>query len=276
MFNNNMQSSNPVLANDDAFNQYYSGTAEAQADVTTLQGVVNKTAILVGIAIVTGAGGYALAGMISMPVLMVSWIITLLVTLGLYYKIYGNPAHAVFLAPIYAALQGVFLGALTGLLEGSLASMGIEAAGGLALQAFIITISIMLAMLGLYYARILQPTKTFQAVVMTLTAGIMITYLISMGAYFLFGAGLPFLRIGSAVEGGYAPMIGLGLNVLILGIAAMWLIMDFGLVEEKVKSGAPKHMEWFCGFALIVSLAWIYWEAVKLAFRLAILFANRD
>jgi uncharacterized YccA/Bax inhibitor family protein len=277
MFNNQMQSSNPALA-EDAFNEYYGDMANtsAKADVTTLQGVVNKTAILVGVAVFAGAGGYALAGILAMPVVMISWIVMLLVTLGIYYKIRGNPAHAVYLAPVYAAAQGFFLGALTFSLESWLAAMGVEAMGGLALQAFIITISIMLAMLGLYYARILQPTKMFMSVVCTLTGGIMIMYLISIGSLLLFGQGLPFFRIGSAIEGGYAPMIGLGLNLLILGVAAMWLIIDFGLVEEKVKAGAPKHMEWYCGFALIVSLAWIYYEAVKLAFRLALMFGNRD
>jgi len=277
MFNNQMQSSNPALA-EDAFNEYYGDMANtsAKADVTTLQGVVNKTAILVGIAIVAGAGGYAAAAAITLPVVTISAIVALIVTLGVYYKIRGNPAHAVFLAPVYAVVQGFFLGALTGMFEGWLKYYGVAAAGGLALQAFIITISIMLAMLGLYYARILQPTKMFVAVVTTLTVGVMIAYLISFVASFFITGGLPFLTAFSATQEGYAPWIGLGLNVLILGLASMWLIIDFGLVEEKVKDGAPKYMEWYCGFALIVSLAWIYYEAVKLAFRLALMFGSRD
>ncbi|MHC4903968.1 MAG: Bax inhibitor-1/YccA family membrane protein, partial [Planctomycetota bacterium] len=71
-------------------------------------------------------------------------------------------------------------------------------------------------------------------------------------------------------------LIGLGINVFILGVASMWLIIDFKLIEDRVAEGGPKYMEWYCGFALLVTLAWIYFEAVKLAFRIAILLGNRD
>lgn len=276
MFNAQLESSNPALANDDAFSSYYGDMAGAKSDVTTLQGVVNKTAILVGIAIVAGAGGYAVAEAFGMGVVMISGIAAFLVAIGVYFKIRGNPAHAVYVAPIYAVAQGFFLGALTGALESWLARAGVAAAGGLALQAFIITISIMLAMLGLYYARILQPTKRFTAILTTLTVGIMITYAISFVASFFVPGGLPFINLFSATQQGATPWIGLGINVLILGVASMWLIVDFGLVEEKVNAGAPKYMEWYCGFALIVTLAWIYMEAVKLAFRLAMMFGSED
>ena len=66
-----------------------------------------------------------------------------------------------------------------------------------------------------------------------------------------------------------------GINVLILGVASLWLIMDFGLVEQQVAAGAPKAMEWYCGFALLVTLAWIYLEAVKLVFRIAVMMNHR-
>ena len=86
---------------------------------------------------------------------------------------------------------------------------------------------------------------------------------------------MPFLTLASAFEGGQTAMIGLGLNLFILAVASLWLIIDFGMVEQHVKSGEPKQMEWFCGFILIVSLIWIYLEAVKLCFRLAIILGNR-
>ena len=79
-----------------------------------------------------------------------------------------------------------------------------------------------------------------------------------------------------AFQGGTAGWIGVGFNVLILGLASMWLIIDFKLVEDQVNAGAPKYAEWYCGFALLVTLAWIYFEAVKLVFRLAILLNGRD
>jgi uncharacterized YccA/Bax inhibitor family protein len=274
MFGSHLQSSNPALNNGDAFEQFYGALAQERPTTATLQGVVNKTAILLGLAIVAGAGGYAMAPVLGVSGMVIASIATLIIVLGVYYKIAGNPMHAVFLAPVYAVVEGFFLGALTSVLDRVLAGMQIAAAGSLALQAFVITVAVMLAMLGLYYARILKPTRTFAAVVSTLTVGIMLTYLVSFVVSF-FGVTMPLISVWSGMNGGAMAWAGLGLNVLILGVAAMWLIMDFKLIEDKVNEGAPRAIEWYCGFALIVTLAWIYFEAVKIAFRLAILLNNR-
>ena len=267
------ESSNPALRNDNVFNEVYGRLAE-RADTITLQGVVNRTGLLVLIAVAAGAGGYALVG--AMPsILWISCIAAFIVSLGVYFVIHGKPALAPVLAPLYAIVEGAFLGALTAALDGVLAQMGYAATGGLALQAFVITISILIAMLVLYSFRILRPSRTFVSVIKVLTAGIMVTYLISFVLSF-FGTALPFVSVGSAFAGGKAAWIGLGINVFILGVASMWLIIDFKLIEDRVAEGGPKYMEWYCGFALLVTLAWIYYEAVKLAFRLAILLGNRD
>jgi uncharacterized YccA/Bax inhibitor family protein len=175
---------------------------------------------------------------------------------------------------VYALVQGAFLGVLTHMLDGVLESMEIVAMGGLALQAFVITISVLISMLTLYHFKILKPTKKFKAVVGVLTLGIFLTYLISF-VMSMFGAQMPFLSIGSALQGGQAAYIGLGLNVMILGVASLWLIIDFGMIEKQLNDGAPKHMEWFSAFILMVTLVWIYLEAVKLCFRLAILFGRK-
>ncbi len=271
------QSSNPALHNDKAFEEFYGsrGMTAAQPATATLQGVVNKTGMLLLLAITGGAGGYALSA--SMPSLLwISAIVSALVCFGVYFVIAGRPALARYLAPVYAIVEGAFLGALTGVLDRSLAQMGYAVAGGVALQAFIITLSICLAMLGLYSVRILRPTRLFVAIVSVATAGIMITYAASWVLGIFFGVGLPFVSLGSALAGGTPALIGLGINVLILGVASAWLIIDFSLVERQVAQGGPKSMEWYLGFALLVTLAWVYFEAVKLVFRLAVLFGNRD
>ena len=273
------QSSNPVLNNNSsAFDEYYGKKMYAeQANVTTVQGVVNKTAILISIAIAAGAGGYWLISTgTSTSFVWISCLASMGICIGVYMVLRGNPAHARWLAPIYAVAEGAFLGALTAMLDGWLEGMAIAATGGLALQALIITISIMGSMLALYSMRILRPTRKFVATVSVLTAGIMITYIISWPLSYFLHMQLPFISLSSAVGEGWMPMIGLGINVLFLGVASMWLIIDFGMIEEKVAAGAPKQMEWYCGFALLVSLAWIYYESVKLAFRLALLVGNRD
>lgn len=273
--NFSLESSNPALqaaegvAGPSAFEQ-----AMTPTNTATLQGVANKTFMLCGIAIAAGAGGYSLVAM--MPnVLWISNIAAFIIVLGCYFILAGKPHLAPVVAPIYAIVEGVFLGALTGLLDSVLANIGYAVAGGLALQAFVITISCMLAMLGLYSTGLIRPTRTFVAVVGTLVGAVMITYLLSFILGFA-GVQLPFISLGSALQGGTPALIGLGLNIAILGLASFCLIIDFGEIETIVNSGSPKHMEWYGGFILLVALAWIYYEAVKLAFRLAILFGERD
>jgi uncharacterized YccA/Bax inhibitor family protein len=278
------QSSNPALAAADSFDEFYGEMAGQRATVATLQGVVNKTALLVVITASAGAVGYKLVT--TTPSLMwISAIAAFVIVLGLGFVMRGNPRLAPIVSPIYAVVEGVFLGCLTRVLDQMLASVTAlqetvvagEAAGktvSLAMPAFLITIGTMVAMLALYSARILQPTRKFVAVVSTLVLGIMITYGLMFVLSF-FGIQIPFLSLGSAFGGGWAPVIGIGLSVLILGVAALTLIIDFGRVEEIVNSGAPKYMEWYAGFGLLVTLAWIYFEAVKLVFRLYVLFGNR-
>ncbi len=265
------QSSNPALTNDQTFEELKSVFA-GESNVASLQGVVNKTGLLAVLAVSAGAGGYTLVG--SVPSLLwITNIAALVTCIGVYLVIRRNPAIAKVAAPVYALVEGAFLGALTGALDGILAGMNKAIPGGVALQAFIITISILIAMLLLYKFRILRPTKLFVSVVSVATMGIMFTYLISFVLGF-FGMSLPFISLGSAMAGGSAGLIGIGINVLILGLASMWLIIDFGMIEQRVAAGGPKSEEWYLSFALMVTLAWIYFEAVKLVFRIAA--ATRD
>lgn len=274
-----LRSSNPVLTHGERFDPSpLEAVATSRPEVMTVQGVVNKTAILVAIAIVAGAFGYWLIATVgtSMSLVTMSALVSMGVCFGVGMVLYRKPKLAVILAPIYAVTQGVFLGVFSGALDTVLVSLNAKIAGGVAVQAFVITIAIMLAMLGLYSARIIRPTKPLVAIVSVATVGIMFTYLISWPLGLIFGIDLPFIGLSSAIQGGTAGWIGLGVNVLILGIASLWLILDFGMIEAHVENGAPKHMEWYGGFALLVTLAWIYYEAVKIAFRVALIFANRD
>jgi uncharacterized YccA/Bax inhibitor family protein len=266
------ESSNPALTNEQAFAH---AMFAPKADVATISGVMNKTGILIVLALLAGSSGYALVA--TMPSIMwISAIAAFVICLGFGFLLAGKPHLAPVVAPIYAIVEGVFLGALTGALDSVLRNMGYNVAGGLALQALVITMGVALGMLGLYYTGILRPTRLFVTIVSTATAGVMFIYLISFVLMIFGGPQLPFISLGSAFQGGTPALIGLGLNVAILGLASMWLIIDFKMVEDRVNAGSPKYMEWYCGFALMVTLAWIYYEAVKLAFRLALLFGNRD
>lgn len=275
------KSSNPALTRGDAlrgdaFSEYYGKSLYAdRPNTTTLSGVVGKTSLLLTIAIVTGAVGYAVTVAFP-PALFISWLASFVVTLGLFFFISGKPETSPVVAPIYAVVEGFFLGAFTSLADSILASRGLSVAGGVGLQAMIITLSAMVSMLGLYRAGIIKPTKTLQAILVTATGAIMLAYLVSI-VLGLFGMSLPLISFASAVQDkGLMGFLGLGINILILVVASLWLVFDFKLIEDKVAAGAPKHMEWYCGFALLVTLAWIYFEAVKLVVRLAILFSGRD
>ena len=269
---NMLESTNPALKNREAWRD---GIRSCDTvETATIAGVVNKTGMLTSVAVAGGMFGIWLTQNqpgLAWPLGIAGFIATIVV----YFMIMRNPARAKYTAWIYAAIQGAFLGALTHALDTALANMGYVAVGGLAIQAFVITISVLISMLALYYFRILQPTKKFTAAVSVLTLGIFITYLISFGMS-MFGTEMPFLSLNSAAAGGNTALIGIGINLLILGVASLWLIIDFGIVEQQVKSGAPKQLEWFCAFILMVTLVWIYLEAVKLCFRLALLFGNRN
>lgn len=276
-----LRSSNPILAADDAFEQFHGGGAVARTDVATVTGVINRTAILTAICAVGGAVGYSIAD--AMPgVTWISAIAAFVIVLGVGFMIRGNPMMAGKVAWLYAVVEGVFLGALTRGLDTTLQAYltrpdGTSPIGemSLAVPAFVITMAVMLSVLGLYRAGIIRPTRRFKAVLGVAVGGIMIAYLISWPLA-MFGMQIPYLSLGSAMQGGTPALIGLGISVVILIVAGLTLVMDFALVEELVESGAPRQMEWYAAFGLLVSLAWIYYEAVKLSFRLAMLFGSRE
>ena len=271
------QSSNPALNNKNAFSEVYGKNMFAdKANVTTMSGVINKTALLIAIAVASGAGGYALVQ--SMPsILYISAGASFIIVLGFYFLLAGKPQLAPIVAPIFAVVEGVFLGALTAMVDGILKSKGLDFIGGVGLQAFVITGSCVGSMLFAYRTGLIKPTRTFQAVLFTLGGAAMLAYLVSFIMMMVWGKQLPLIGFASAVnDHGMMGYLGLGINVFMLVLASLFLILDFKFIEDKVKAGAPKYMEWYCGFALLVTIAWIYIEAVKLVLRLSVLFGGRD
>jgi uncharacterized YccA/Bax inhibitor family protein len=262
------ESSNPALKHDELF------APISGAETASVQGVINKTAMLTVIALIGGVIGVALQPSIPVGAYFAAFLLTAAVTIGLYFVALKSPLMSVVLAPIYAIIQGCFLGIITSMMDAWLASSDIAVAGGVALQAFIITIAILAAMLILYTLRIIQPTRKFQAVVKTCAGGIFLAYLISFLLWGFFGIEVPFISVFTTPSSGSGMLIGIGINLFVLLIASLMLIIDFGIIEQRIKAGSPKRMEWFCGFILLVTLAWIYIESVQLVARLAM--ANRD
>jgi len=267
-----LSSSNPVLS-DSALGRLIDETGGAtRSNAASMHGVIQKTGICTVLAVAAGAATYALVP--SVPWLpMVATIGAAVLSLIIGIAVYFKPALAPFGAPLYAAVQGVFLGAMSFFLEGMLAGRGITATGGLALQAFIITGSVLVAMLALHSFGIIRAGPRFTTILAVVTGGLAIAMLASFVVSFFMP--IPFMSLDAAFEGGKNAWIGLAINVGILFIASLWLLVDFAQIDEAVAAGAPKSMEWLLAFGLIVTLAWVYFEALKLAFRLAAMFGER-
>jgi uncharacterized YccA/Bax inhibitor family protein len=162
-----------------------------------------------------------------------------------------NPRLAQYLSAIYAALQGLALGAI---------SAGAEARyPGIAFQAIVGTLGVFSCMLTLYTAGILRASPALVRGVVAATFGIFVLYAINMIMGF-FGSYISVLYSNTPVA--------IGLQLLIVGVAALNLTLDFGTVEVQAKHGAPKYMEWYCAFALMVTIVWLYMEILRLLMKL--------
>lgn len=169
-----------------------------------------------------------------------------------------------YLAPAYALLEGLFVGAISAFFEYQVASEQDGYLGGysgIVIQAIGLTFAVVGAMFLLYKFRIIRATKKFKAIVFTATAGIGIFYLVCWGLSFA-GINAPsFVFQNSAM--------GIGFSVLVVAIAALNLIMDFDMIEQGAEMGAPKYMEWYGAFGLLVTIVWLYVEILRLLSKLS-------
>ncbi len=218
----------------------------------TINGTINKTGILIVIAMVTGAWGWSKI-LTSPGLLMPFFWASLIVSIGCFIALWKRHDWAPVVAPIYAAVQGVFLGALSGLLDSFYP--------GIAIQAAVATMATVIAMLIAYRTGIIKATPMFKKVIVTAIMGIMLFYGISIVAS-LFGVHFAVndFSNGSAMS--------VGFSVIIVIIAALSLILDFDFIERGATEGAPKHMEWYGAFGLMVTIVWLYVEMLKLLAKL--------
>jgi uncharacterized YccA/Bax inhibitor family protein len=155
-------------------------------------------------------------------------------------------------SPIYAVLEGLFIGGISLVME--------QRFPGLVLQAVLLTFGVMFALLAAYQTRIIRPSETFKSVIVGATFGIVIVYLVSMVLQLFFHTEIPLIN-------GSGPL-GIAFSLVVVGIAALNLVLDFDFIENGVDSGAPKWMEWYAAFALTVTLVWLYIEILRLLAKL--------
>ena len=163
---------------------------------------------------------------------------------------------APYLAPAYALLEGLFLGSISAMYNYAFATK----APDLIMNAVGLTFGVAIAMYLLYSFKIIKATERFKSIIMTATAGIAIFYLISM-VLRMFGVHLAFLHEGS--------LMGIGFSLVVVAIAALNLILDFDMIEQASAAGAPKSMEWYGAFGLMVTIVWLYLEILRLLSKLS-------
>jgi uncharacterized YccA/Bax inhibitor family protein len=172
------------------------------------------------------------------------------------FAIIFKPNWAGVLAPLYALLEGLFIGGISVILNNAFA----EKYPGLVMQAVGLTFGVAIAMFLLYNFRVIKATERFKSIIMTATLGIGIFYLLTM-VLRLFGVNISFMYDSS--------MLSIGISLFVVGIAALNLILDFDMIEKGAENGAPKVMEWYGAFGLMVTLVWLYLEILRLLSKLA-------
>ncbi len=173
------------------------------------------------------------------------------IAVALYFKQEWSP----FLAPVYALVKGLLVGGISAYYN----EVFDKYAPSIVMVAVTLTIGVAVAMYLLYSFRIIKATQRFKAIVMTATLGIAIFYLIAFTLSF-FDIRIPFLHEGST--------IGIIFSFLVVGLAALNLILDFDMIETGSQMGAPKYMEWYGAFGLLVTIIWLYLEMLRLLSKL--------
>lgn len=230
-----METSNPLLKRESAFT--YEGTNNM-----TFDGALAKTAILVVLCAVAGTFAWV-SPALQMPLLIVGALGGFVVALVAVFKREWSPV----LAPAYALLEGLALGAISFLME--------QAYHGIVLNAVLLTFGVLALMLVLFTSRAIRVTPGLRTGIMAATMAIALVYLVDI-VLRLFGVHMPFIH-----ETGW---LGIGISLVITGVAAFNLLLDFDAIEQGIRAKAPKYMEWYCGLALLLTLVWLYLELLRL------------
>jgi len=239
-----LRSGNPLLGESRlrAIQQTATGT-----EVMTFNGTLNKTALLFLILLLGASWTWADHSW-SEPAgfsgkMMIGLFGGLVLALVTVFKM----EWARVTAPAYAFLQGMFLGGLSSYLEAMYP--------GIVIPAIVLTFGILVGMLMTYRSGLIKVTERFRIGVVSATLGIVVFYFIAI-ALGMFGINIPFL-----FEGG---VFGILFSLFVIVIAALNLVLDFDLIERLSSMGMPRHVEWYGGFALMVTLVWLYIEILRL------------
>ena len=253
-----IRSGNPALKESTFLDLGSGAVVSRDAGAMTLNGTVNKTGILLLLAVLTaafawsqsvtvgpdgvptiapGVVGYMLGGAIG-------GFILALITI---FKKAWSPVTA----PLYALVEGFFLGSISAMYELRF--------DGIVFQAVLLTFGTLFALLMAYRSGLIKATENFKLGVVAATGGIFLVYLATI-VLGLFNINIPLIH-----ESG---IVGIGFSLFVIVIAALNLVLDFDFIENGVEQGAPKYMEWYGAFGLMVTLVWLYLEFLRLLSKL--------
>jgi uncharacterized YccA/Bax inhibitor family protein len=228
---------NPVL-NDKTFSN-----ANFSTEVMTKSGVINKSIVLWVILAIGAYMGWTKPTTIAplaLPAILVAFVLAIIVAF--------KKNLAPFLSPIYAFLEGLCMGFITLFFE--------KDYPGIAVNAVFLTISVLFCMLAAFKAGFIKPTNKFYAIVGVSTLAICLLYIVDMVIMLFGGAGFPFITSSGP--------IGIIFSIFVVLIASLNLIIDFDFIQKGIAIGAPKYMEWYGAFALMVTIIWLYLEILRL------------
>ncbi len=243
-----MRTANPAL-NDATFTGF--GRAVA-GETMTIQGTVNKSLGLLLLLLLSSSWTwrlfYAAGGRQAIVPWMIGGVIGgLVAALVLVFKKTWAPV----LAPVYALLEGLALGGISSIFEAQYPGIVIQAVG--------LTFGTLFCLLLAYKSRLIRATENFKLGVVAATGGIALFYFVTIILGF-FGIRIPFIH-------GSGP-IGIGFSLFVVVVAALNLVLDFDFIEQGAVRGAPKYMEWYGAFGLMVTLVWLYLEILRLLAKL--------
>ncbi len=241
-----MRTSNPAL-NDSTFN----ARPAAGEQRMTIQGTVNKTAILLILAMVAAIytwQKFRVNPAAAMPLAIGGSIGGFIIALVTVFKKTWAPVTA----PIYALCEGLLIGGISAFYEAKFQ--------GIVLQAGMLTFGTLFALLVAYRSGIIRATENFKLGVVAATGGIAILYLVTW-VLGMFGVNVSFMHDSG--------LLSIGISVFVVVIAALNLVLDFDFIEQGAEVGAPKYLEWYAAFGLLVTLVWLYLEILRLLAKLS-------
>ena len=236
-----MRSGNPALTSN-----IFKNAVKDDSGQMTIEGTVNKTALSLLLLMAAASYTWSNPSLGLMMFGMLGGTIFAIVTIF-------KKTWAPYTVSGYALLKGLGLGGISRFFEIQYP--------GIVSQAVFLTFSILAALLLAYKMKIIKPTENFKLGVFAATGGIFILYLINFIMSF-FGSSMSIMNINNA------SMFSIGFSIFVVIIASLNLVLDFDFIEEGAERGAPKYMEWYGAFGLLVTLIWLYLEILRLLAKL--------